>query len=420
MNSPKSIIFFFARSFNDIDHMTPLVWYFSTRVNYEPIVFILDWNYEIEGNQNLQFLTRLGVQVSYFWDLKTNRASQRVILTALNLLKDVKKHIVHRRGVWRINRLRAMLERHLYSLLQVSEKFEIYQPVGCVFDLSNTQNPRNKSIVLEMKSRMIPSFVLPHSISIFKNKEITEKSVKPLSDRIFFDHYLWAGGHTDFVVDRGIPKARVVELGSMRFCAEWSEVLRKEVYPEVINLSPSRSKVRVAVFLSHPRFNVDNQALKRLIVALGDNQELAIAIKPHTRGMAHKYVEELVDGRDIAVCWSESSVALIRWADAIIVYASSIALDALTMGKVVIYPEFVDSNQTVLTQYNASWDFASVSELVSSVASLKDPSNIPPTLTSGAKNYLNKVVNAGVEGAPGVIERYFNFIDEKVGRVVAD
>ncbi len=417
MNSPKSIIFFFARSFNDIDHMTPLVWHFSTRVNYEPIVFILDWNYEIEGNQNLQFLMRLGVQVSYFWDLKTNRASQRVILTALNLLTDIKASLVHRRGVWRINRLRTMLERRLYSLLRVSEKFEIYQPIGCVFDLSHAENPRNKSIVLEMKSRMIPSFVVPHSISIFKNKEITEKkNLKPIHHRIFFDHYLCPGNHTDYVVDRGVPKARVVELGSMRFCAEWSEVLRKEVYPEVINLSPSRSKVRVAVFLSHPRFNVDNQALRRLIVALGDNQELAIAIKPHTRGMAHKYVEELVDGRDIAVCWSESSVALIRWADAIIVYASSIALDALTMGKVVIYPEFVDSNQTVLTQYNASWDFASVSELVSSVASLKDPSNIPPTLTSGAKNYLNDVVNAGVEGAPGVIERYFNFIDERIGR----
>ena len=110
----------------------------------------------------------------------------------------------------------------------------------------------------------------------------------------------------------------------------------------------------------------------------------------------------------------EQSLPLIRWSDVVIVYASSIALDALAMNKPVIYPEFVDTNRTVLSEYGASWDFSTVDDLVDAMEEFRLERMAPTRLKKGVSRYLETVVYAESVDVSSVAARYFDFIDNRL------
>ena len=58
---------FFIREFNDIDHITPIVWQMK-RDNYAVAVYCLNPGYDLQNDYRLRFLKQLGIQVSYIFD----------------------------------------------------------------------------------------------------------------------------------------------------------------------------------------------------------------------------------------------------------------------------------------------------------------------------------------------------------------
>jgi hypothetical protein len=53
---------FFVRAFNDIDHMTPIVWKMS-QDKHPVAVYCLNAEYDIKNDYRLTFLKELGVEV---------------------------------------------------------------------------------------------------------------------------------------------------------------------------------------------------------------------------------------------------------------------------------------------------------------------------------------------------------------------
>jgi hypothetical protein len=64
---------FFVRAFNDIDHMTPVIWKMA-QDHYPVAVYCLNAEYDIENDYRLNFLKRLGIQV----DLLYNHFDQKL------------------------------------------------------------------------------------------------------------------------------------------------------------------------------------------------------------------------------------------------------------------------------------------------------------------------------------------------------
>ena len=58
---------FFVRAFNDIDHMTPVVWKMS-RDNYPVAVYCISPDYDIDNDYRLNFLKELGVKVDFIYN----------------------------------------------------------------------------------------------------------------------------------------------------------------------------------------------------------------------------------------------------------------------------------------------------------------------------------------------------------------
>ena len=58
---------FLVREFNDIDHITPIVWKMR-RDNYPVAVFCLNPEYDLHSDHRLRFLRKQGVRVKYIFD----------------------------------------------------------------------------------------------------------------------------------------------------------------------------------------------------------------------------------------------------------------------------------------------------------------------------------------------------------------
>ena len=58
---------FFVRDFNDIDHITPVVWKMK-RGNYPVAVYCINPEYDIQSDYRLNFLKELGVKVDFIYN----------------------------------------------------------------------------------------------------------------------------------------------------------------------------------------------------------------------------------------------------------------------------------------------------------------------------------------------------------------
>jgi hypothetical protein len=58
---------FFVREFNDIDHITPIVWKMR-QDNYPVAVFCLNPEYDLHGDYRLRFLKQQCIKVSFIYD----------------------------------------------------------------------------------------------------------------------------------------------------------------------------------------------------------------------------------------------------------------------------------------------------------------------------------------------------------------
>ena len=58
---------FFVRAFNDIDHITPIVWKMG-RDSYPVGVYCLNPEYDLQHDYRLLFLRRQGIKVNYIFD----------------------------------------------------------------------------------------------------------------------------------------------------------------------------------------------------------------------------------------------------------------------------------------------------------------------------------------------------------------
>ena len=408
----KADIIFFVRSFNDIDHMAPLIEHLCSENEFCVSVYCVDWNFDINANINIEYLcSKYSLSTGHLWNPRSDSLVTRILIHLISFLRSLKPHI-NKPYVWRLNRPRALLERFLQNSLSIEKIFKQHRPSAFVFDLGNAEHPRNRSLVTAARNHQIPTFCLPHSISLFSNKFITKKkTLAQPNRRLFFDHYFCPGLHTSYLSDRGIPPGSIYELGSMRFSREWMTIVQNQIVKE--EFSSSSIGLKVVIFLSQSTYNVSDEALTDMVRNVSQLQGVVSVIKPHTRGMSLSYLENLTAGTNAAISTKHHSASLIKWSDVVIVYGSSIAIDALTINRPVIYPNFIDSNSIYLTEFNACLEANSIDELLILLQKMIHGEWSDNTAQHGIDRYLETVVYAG-NSSRNVIHDHATFFKQKI------
>jgi len=209
----------------------------------------------------------------------------------------------------------------------------------------------------------IPVVSLPHGhstkTSLVPSEHIREVAAShggklPFADRDSFAAYVFASDyHRRVIVDNSTMSGANAEVwGSVRFSKEWID----ELYSRPGASIDSGSLRRVLMFLPKWHNSVDRPQTIALLRALGSTPGVHVAIAGHIRAkdtaLTEAEVTELSKLPSLQFVGSQwSSIELITWCDVLIDVDSSIAFDAIRLGKVYVRPKYLQSD-AVTTIYD--------------------------------------------------------------------
>jgi len=418
MPAGKKNIVFFIHAFNDIDHLTPLIWRFAQEKEYVPIVYSSKPQFKYKGNHNVLFLAKqCGVVVR---DLDREFIKGSLVAPFLFVLIDIVKAIENWSMPQIAKRIRvSILKRSSKMLLRMLEAtkgwrerfFSDVKPCRLIFDWGSQRNFPHTPLIHEARRRSIPTYLLPHGIFVYTHPDTTvtvtlDKKRDPVYDG---DYVVTQGfGIQEPLEFRGCLPERMVALGSMRFSREWMHMYRKHIVKDVLSEGDDR-KLKIVFFLSKLHYHVYVDALRETIAMLANRNDISLIIKPHTRGMGVGFMEDIVKKKSLSVHYDTSSVVLSDWSDVALVYGSSIGLQSLYDDKVLVYPSYIDSNSTNYEKTGAAWCVESVVDLSNAIDSLVQDHTCKPYGQHEVDEMFKECVYS-VSFDRNIIEDYYKFI----------
>jgi hypothetical protein len=415
---------FFVRAFNDIDHITPVVWKMK-RGNYPAAVYCIDPEYDIQSDYRLQFLKQMGVKVDSIYNEFDHHLGwlhqimRMLYLRCLEVRRDFDRQDRQQLSIWS-KAIRRMAKRAavlLYNLIR--SKFYDVNCIRAFLDRSQAKvlcfdwiRPHKfviESLISAAKTMSIPTVALPHGVFLYTNDSVQSESKQEGQ----FDRY----NHFNYVIVQnrlfketiarsGVAEDKISVLGSARYCKEWMDQ-NSQILPRKLKSANENSrKLKVIFMTTRPHYRIDVERMLKTFDLLAKLDGIEVMVKPHTRtGKESKIYRDI----PLANVDDISSVELCLWADVILVIASSIIIEALVNNKPALYLKYLHGNTVEYEEYKSCWTANNEEELVAALSSLRaDPGAVPYT-EKDVDRWLAEIIYGGRE-EHDVLEDYVQFI----------
>ena len=393
-----SIIFFINR-FNDIDHMSPIIYKISNTTQQDIHILSLNPNIDIHTDYRLKFLVKnKRVELNYFYKSSKNDFFLYMLgcLICSNRVLNINKNL----SVWKkmlaivqwfaSNSARLLLFKlikievtalikKLYDENWVQELFLDKNPKILVFDPVSHPKLYNVGAVLNVaKEMLIPTIDVPHGIPLFTHHpKQWDKSkrylVKYKKDHMVLHHQWWKNE----LLDVGLNPDNTPILGSARFCDEWVEIL-DNIIPKDNSLdSIGGEKLKVVYMEMGGTHDADISIVRDTMSKISELDFLTLVVKPQTRSntLQHEFSNKSY------IATNENSVLF-----------SSIMIEVLIREKCFIYPRFMHTGRMIYDEYKACWPVDSYEEMEQALRKLDKDRKYIPYSKSDADNFLNEVI----------------------------
>ena len=396
MSLPKRRILFLLRTYNDIDHIVPIIW---KCVACDWKVSFLFADKDFSHDARIKFIISHGaslvesIPINFYHEKIRPGLSTRLVRPATDRL------VAYVFGLYLLHK----------------NKIE-----GVVNEWSGGSGRAKASYFLKAARLVgLPTFCLPHGYFIWKNplfnREIADfyrktKKLPNFNDRNLYSRYVVHSSEQRAEAIRyGIKEEKLIILGCARFCREWTEVnwglLSSHVRQE------TRREFVILFFLPHWDYNVYRKKCINLIEKLSQLKETYVEVKAHTRGtgaLDRDEMEYLCERGTVGFAnESQHSAALVRQADLIINFGSSVGFEALQQGKPVINPRYLHGNQTFFDDSGVVIDTHDDESTVAAIGEIQSEggrSMIEPNVVA---QFLNRRVEyPGIRGPQSVLESY--------------
>lgn len=232
----------------------------------------------------------------------------------------------------------------------------------------------------------IPTAALPHGHStkttIIRSEHVRTEMAKhagklPFADRDSHAAYVFASEyHREAIVTNStMSGANTKVWGSARFNDLWVERLYAAAPPA--NLPPLSESQRRRVLFFVPKWQnlVDRAATMQLIAALGADDRVQLVVRGHLRAEAAALAPEeravLERGNVVLITDDVSSASLINACDVVVDVDSSIAFDAVLLGKPYVRPRYLQdaSVKTIWDDLGGAHQTSSLADTVALLSS---------------------------------------------------
>jgi hypothetical protein len=415
---------FCVRHFNDIDHITPIVWKMKQE-NYPVAVYCINPKYDIDADYRLNFLKEQGVTVDSIYnafDQKLNvvhhsmrylfqwfsanrrkpaspgRASSSLFVS----LSQITAGIVGRM-LYELTRLGFYQTNWAHYVLEQSDAQAL------CFDHIIPSRYVVNTLLRVAKEKSIPTLALPHGIYLYTNK--FDKAKFSSQQRFYkfnrFD-YVIVQNHLrkDVLVSSGIAEEKIIVLGSARFCGEWIAQNKKILPRRIESTNRDPEKLRVVFMPSKPRCRIDVERMHNTIDLLASLSDLEAVVKPHTRIGREAH---LFDNMQLPNVSHVLTSELCEWADVVLIIGSSVITEALMQGKPVLYLKYLHANTMLFEESGACWTIHDEAKLKEALQSLRKKRMEVPYEDENVKGFLSEVVYGGKNNRD-VLKDYVQFI----------
>ena len=393
-------VLFLLRTYNDIDHIAPVIWK-TVRSGWPTFFLFVDKDYS--EDYRIKFLEAHGAEkirsISIEWYYKRVRSSIPF----------------------------KLFQKALDRLVAYSIGFIFVFCKGIDVIASEWSGPfgrvRAEYFLRPAHLLQIPIFSLPHGYFVFQNalfnrklSELAQTQERPLdfSNRNWFAKYVVQSyEHKRENVKYGMNPDKIVVLGSARFCREWSDINLKLLLE---NRELEKTAGLIAVFfLPHWDYNVDRNKCIALMKKISQKENVTLNIKAHTRGTGALTSEEIetLSQNDNIKLQDESvhSATLVYRSDVIINFGSSIAFEALSQGKPVINPRYLHRNDTIFDDSGIVIDTTDEASTLSILDDLQSGRDFGIQQDQVSK-FLCERLEAGRQGQD-VLQTYVDLLSEE-------
>jgi len=367
MNSDRSDstgdhrLLFLLRTYNDIDHIVPVIWKAAT-LDMQPIFVFVDRDYSAD------YRVKHAV---------TAGAAHAVCPAILRYHRTIRRWLLFRR----LRRLSDWWVGHVFG-----GRFLRKEKISVVISEWSGAYGREMAeyFLRPAHANGLPCVSLPHGYFIWTNTLInlieknlwSKKKLRPnFEDRNFFSSYVVQNNEAMvFQTERGVSLTRVKLLGSARFCPQWHKI-NKTLLDEGSSRCAEGAEFYVLMFIPDWNYNIDRTACIGLLLAVARMTGVRLLIKANTRGTGalgeneRRSLEKFPNVRftDIA----EHSPILIGQADVVINFASSIGIEAILQRKPVCNPNYLNNNSTIFDSSGVVFDTKSEVSTLAFISSVK-------------------------------------------------
>jgi hypothetical protein len=195
--------------------------------------------------------------------------------------------------------------------------------------------------------------------------------------------------------------SRLEVLGSIRYCPEWLAV--RPPAPVFVP-EGGNGRIKLAFFLSRHRTNTYWEEVERTVRVVDSFPAFRIIIQPHPRAGEVLNVE----GTRAEICTTATASSLVAWADVVMLWGSSVGLEALAAEKTLLCLNYLNANRNVYELMDAGWILKCRDDLALALATLERDPQARPYRQADVNRLNRELVLAG--GGRPVPARYLDFI----------
>lgn len=369
------MVIFFIRNFNDVDHIVPIVYRMAKDGNQSVLVLCQNLSFDIFNDFRLKFLkvNFNNVNIDYVYNKF-----------------EGKRHFDE-------DQAKKLLKRFKATVL--------------VFDYVIDSNLFDTGALIKAARQLdIPTIGVPPGLPVFSENYIPEidyfrREVNTALDYNIVPHQIDA----DYRIKHGFDPERIQILGSARFCEEWRGIINSMVPPDKLPVNKSEAMLKV-VYMErgadlHGKYK---EAIEETIAKLSRLDFVHLIIKPHTRAM-QLHLSNIHESTEIA--HETNSINLIKWAEVVIGTNSSILIEVLMQGKILVYPKYFHDDRMIFHDMNVCWSVYNSKELENILKKIQTGEFVKAYTDKNVDRLVEKIVYGGIKDRD-VLAEYVKFIQD--------
>jgi len=356
---------FFLRHYNDIDHITPVIYKWAASGHQCDVILI--GTAKFLRDYRILFLKQLvGVRVAHIREVLGWRDYIQWRIQMYMLTGNVRRIPLLGALAQRVSERYDQTQREILwqkaTEAILNQCFEKTSGGVITFDWVE----RNSVISVEWinvlieraHARAVEVVSLPHGDSPHANQLIRRGERKIGPDNVFsnadiFDclvvpNELCAQRFRPFLEEQ-----KIAVLGSPRFCEEWLTKLSEILPPSPITSSDSRLKI--VLFLRKANFTTFWEEVAEIVQMIAAFPGTEIMIKPHTRsGWKQSLTKDssITKLPNVSIADDHAhSAHLMNWADVIIDLATSVVFESIRTKQPVLAADYLIAGRSILAHY---------------------------------------------------------------------